>query len=118
MFTVVAEANQDGLSNDRKMGGTLSVARTLQAQLQHKKGVCFGSTCRLQNHTFSSHLSTQSDRSQLAPSPVTGSSMPAHNTNTATTNSQHKHMCRQEDTKFVYYLSAQFLMGRSLLNAV
>lgn len=26
--------------------------------------------------------------------------------------------CRKEDPKFVYYLSAEFLMGRSLLNVV
>lgn len=26
--------------------------------------------------------------------------------------------CRQQDPKFVYYLSAEFLMGRSLTNSV
>lgn len=26
--------------------------------------------------------------------------------------------CRKKDPKFVYYLSAEFLMGRSLLNTV
>lgn len=26
--------------------------------------------------------------------------------------------CREQDPKFVYYLSAEFLMGRSLLNTV
>ena len=27
-------------------------------------------------------------------------------------------LCRQKDPKFIYYLSAEFLMGRSLLNTV
>lgn len=27
-------------------------------------------------------------------------------------------LCSEQDPKFVYYLSAEFLMGRSLMNAV
>jgi glucan phosphorylase len=30
----------------------------------------------------------------------------------------HGTRCRQQDPKFVYYLSAEFLMGRTLTNAV
>lgn len=28
------------------------------------------------------------------------------------------HYCRKKDPKFIYYLSAEFLMGRTLTNAV